>query len=222
MVGHGNHRLKLSIFHHRSSSDSKPERPVEYPREYLCEISKSLMADPVVVSSGQTFERLCVQVCQELGFSPKLEDGSRLDFTSVITNRNMRFTILKWCDDNGIEHPRPPLYTSIELVVRQLMEKERQENRFEASDSELLRGVADKPAGVAVHATTEVGFRVNRFQLNSPPETEEIVRESTILPFKTQPSCYAAHSSSSSSFDRGSSDSLDPYEFPMPHPCPTP
>ena len=210
MVGHGNHRLKLSIFHHRSSSDSKPERPVEYPREYLCEISKSLMADPVVVSSGQTFERLCVQVCQELGFSPKLEDGSRLDCTSVITNRNMRFTILKWCDDNGIEHPRPPQYTSIELVVRQLMEKERQENRFETSDSELLRGVADKPPGVAVHATTEVGFRVNRFQLNSPPETEEIVRESTILPFKTQPSCYAAHSSSSSSFDRGSSDSYTP------------
>lgn len=201
MVGHGNHRLKFSIFHHRSSSDSKPERPKEYPEEYLCGISKSLMADPVVVSSGQTFERLCVQVCQDLGFSPKVEeDGSRADFSSVITNRNMKFTILKWCDNNGIEHPQPPDYSSIEFIVRQLMEKERQENRFLASDSELLRGVADKPPGVAVHATTEVGLRVNRFQLNSPPEMEEVVRESTLLPFKTQPSCYAA-SSSHGSFD---------------------
>ncbi|XP_038895164.1 U-box domain-containing protein 38-like [Benincasa hispida] len=220
MVGHGNHRLKLSIFHHRSSSDSKPERPKEYPEEYLCAISKSLMADPVVVSSGQTFERLSVQVCQDLGFSPELEeDGSRPDFSSVITNRNMRSTILKWCDNNGIEHPQPPDYSSIELIVRQLMEKERRKNRFEASDSELIRGVADKPQGVAVHATTEVGRRLNRFQLNSPPQTEEIVRESTLLPFKTQPSSYAAHSSSSShgSFDRerdpnhrGYSDSYSP------------
>lgn len=218
MVGHGNHRLKLSIFHHRSSSDSKPERPKEYPEEYLCPISKSLMADPVVVSSGHTFERLSVQVCQDLGFSPKLEeDGSRPDFSSVITNRNMRFTILKWCDNNGIEHPQPPDYSSIELIVRRLMEKQRQENRFEASDSELIRGVADKPQGVAVHATTEVGLRLNRFQLDSPPQKEEIVRESTILPFKTQPSSYAAHSSSSShgSFDRdpnhrGYSDSYSP------------
>ncbi|KAA0055206.1 hypothetical protein IC582_029759 [Cucumis melo] len=207
MVGHGNHRLKLSIFHQRSSSDSKPQRPKDCPQEYLCPISKSLMADPVVVSSGQTFERLSVKVCQDLGFSPMLEeDDSRPDFSSVITNRNIRSTILKWCDNNGIEHPQPPPYTSIELIVRQLMQKEEQENRFEASDSALIRRVADKPTGVAVHATTEVGLRHNRFQLNSPEQTEETTRESTLLPFKTQPSSYAANASSSShgGFDRDS------------------
>ncbi|XP_023541290.1 U-box domain-containing protein 38-like [Cucurbita pepo subsp. pepo] len=191
MVGHGNHRLKFSIFHHQSSSTSKPDRPIQYPPEYLCGISRSLMADPVVVSSGQTYERLSVRVCQDFGFSPTDDDGSTADFSSVITNRNMKLTILKWCDNNGIEHPQPPDYTSIELIVRQLMEKQRQNNRFLASDTELLRVVADKRPGVAVHAATEVGLRVNRFQLNSPPQTEEIVRESTILPFKTQPSCYA-------------------------------
>lgn len=211
MVGHGNHRLKLSMFHNRTSSDSKPEPPKEYPEEYLCGISKSLMADPVVVSSGHTFERLCVQICQDLGFSPKLEDGSMADFSSVITNRNMKFTILKWCDNNGIEHPQTPDYRSIEVIVRQLMEKERQENRFEVSESELLRGVADKRPGVAVHATTEVGLRVNRFQLDSPPQTEEIVRESTILPFKTQPSSYSSSSSSQGSFDREANHRGDSY-----------
>ncbi|OEL33657.1 hypothetical protein BAE44_0005324, partial [Dichanthelium oligosanthes] len=40
------------------------------PAEFLCSISGSLMADPVVVPPGQTFERTCIQAYAALAFSP--------------------------------------------------------------------------------------------------------------------------------------------------------
>ncbi|GLT54421.1 hypothetical protein SLA2020_276210 [Shorea laevis] len=42
------------------------------PKEFLCPIFGSLMADPVIVSSGHTFEQACVKACKALGFTPTL------------------------------------------------------------------------------------------------------------------------------------------------------
>jgi hypothetical protein len=37
-----------------------PAEP-EAPKEFQCPINLALMADPVVIASGQTFERACIQ-----------------------------------------------------------------------------------------------------------------------------------------------------------------
>ncbi|KAL6220185.1 hypothetical protein ACLB2K_007942 [Fragaria x ananassa] len=76
MGGNGKHRWKISF--HRSNSSSK-----QPPKEFICHISGSLMSDPVIVASDQTFERRSVQVCREFGYAPKLPDGIRfLQFNS--------------------------------------------------------------------------------------------------------------------------------------------
>ncbi|KAF2308597.1 hypothetical protein GH714_011076 [Hevea brasiliensis] len=46
----------------------------EIPREFLCPICECLMNDPVIVSSGHSFERSCVQACNSLAFIPTLMD----------------------------------------------------------------------------------------------------------------------------------------------------
>ncbi|XP_057473091.1 U-box domain-containing protein 38-like [Actinidia eriantha] len=195
MGGNGKHRWKISIY--RSSSKKK-----EPPSEFICPISGSLMSDPVVVSSGQTFERTSVQVCRDLGFSPPLPDGSIPDFTVVIPNSALKSTILKWCDASGADCPTAPDYGSVEDVVRTFVGDGG--SKIRASERELLRGVAEKPAVLFSHAATELNHRVNHFDSASSEESVIAnVPATPLLPFATRPMCYSAESSSSIASDEG-------------------
>lgn len=227
MGGNGKHRWKISFYHRSNSNGSKLDMnnnnnnsssKQQPPKEFRCPISGSLMADPVVVSSGQTFERVFVQVCRELGFSPKLEDGSRPDFSTVIANLAIKTTILNWCDSAGVEHPKPPDADSVEKTVRALMAAENQnhQNRgpeIRVSERELLKGVADHPPVIFSHADTELGPRANHFYSSSSEESVVICSPipATPLPLATRPLCY---SSSSSSSEIVESETLNPNSGP--------
>ncbi|CAN8278124.1 unnamed protein product [Cochlearia groenlandica] len=142
----GRHKW-FSFNHHRSASaTTMPQHnPGETPPEFLCPITGFLMSDPVVVASGQTFERISVQVCRNLGFAPKLHDGARPDLSTVIPNLAMKSTILSWCRKNKLDHPRPPDYAYVEGVVRTRMDKDPGSgpgNRV-GSRSEILPPVAE-------------------------------------------------------------------------------
>lgn len=43
------------------SSSLRLKAPPVAPEEFRCPISLELMADPVVIASGQTFDRACIQ-----------------------------------------------------------------------------------------------------------------------------------------------------------------
>lgn len=101
------------------------------------------MSDPVVVASGQTFERISVQVCRNLGFAPKLIDGAQPDLSTVIPNLAMKSTILSWCDRKKVEHPRPPDYSYVEGVVRTRMDKVPGSGNRVVSKSEILPPLAE-------------------------------------------------------------------------------
>ncbi|KAJ9163704.1 hypothetical protein P3X46_023343 [Hevea brasiliensis] len=199
MGGNGKHRWKIS-FYHRSKSNHKPANP---PKEFVCPISGSLMSDPVVVSSGQTFERVSVQVCRDLGFAPPLDDDSIPDFTTVIPNLAIKSTILSWCNTSSYERPGPPDYSSVEKVVRTKMAESRSLNpEIRVSESELLNAVAENPPVLFSHAATEFGHRVNHFYSSSSEESVIVNNENaspfTPLPLATRPACYTSSSNSSS------------------------
>ncbi|KAL0692158.1 hypothetical protein Bca4012_059338 [Brassica carinata] len=152
----GNNRQRWFSFHQRSASATATTVPQhkhdETPPEFLCPITGFLMSDPVVVPSGQTFERLSVQICRNLGFVPDLLDGTRPDFSTVIPNLAMRSTIFSWCDRKKIEHPRPPDAAYVENVVRTRMDKDPDpnpgpnpghESRIKAPEAEILPPVVE-------------------------------------------------------------------------------
>ncbi|AED97622.1 RING/U-box superfamily protein with ARM repeat domain-containing protein [Arabidopsis thaliana] len=124
----GGNKQRWFSFHQRSSSATTTTLPQhkhdETPPEFLCPITGFLMSDPVVVSSGQTFERLSVQVCRNLGYIPDLLDGTRPDLSTVIPNLAMKSTIFSWCDRQKVDHPRPPDAAYVEGVVRARMDKD--------------------------------------------------------------------------------------------------
>ncbi|KAF8089337.1 hypothetical protein N665_0509s0006 [Sinapis alba] len=199
-------RFRWNPFSHRSTSSSSSTRQNQQPPvEFICPISKTIMSDPVVVSSGQTFERVCVQVCRDLAFIPKLtdddeEDDSPPDFSTVIPNRNMKSTIDGWCDSVGVERPQPPDYSAVETNLRQQMPSS-SEVEIRVSEQELLRAVADRAPAIYHHADSELMNRrtVNNSSTTSSSDESVIVAQSpfTPLPLTTRPACFSLSSSSS-------------------------
>ncbi|WOL19850.1 hypothetical protein Cni_G28652 [Canna indica] len=115
------HRLSSS-----SASDSSPTSSItsaEMPVEFLCPISCSLMADPVIVPpSGHTFERSCIQACADLAFSPP---GLSLDLNPssllLIPNVALKSAIISWCQRSGIPPPQPLPPEAARALVRRLI-----------------------------------------------------------------------------------------------------
>ncbi|KAL9670776.1 hypothetical protein QQ045_008334 [Rhodiola kirilowii] len=75
------------------------------PSELVCPITNSLMSQPVIVSSGHTFELAAVQLCINLAFTPTLSDGSVPDFSTLIPNLALRSTIHNFCAASSIPPP---------------------------------------------------------------------------------------------------------------------
>ncbi|XP_030476967.2 U-box domain-containing protein 38-like [Syzygium oleosum] len=200
MGGNGKYKWRLSFS--RSASPSKPDPP----KEFLCSIAGSLMADPVVVSSGQTFDRVSVQVCRDLSFAPVLENGSEPDFETFFPNLAIKSTILRWCEKWGVERPLALDYTAVEKAVRAKMAARQQEEGdggglIRVSERELLKNVAGNPPLTYKHAASELTRRVDRFCSSSSEESVVIAASpETPLPLKTRPCCYSSSSSSSSEF----------------------
>lgn len=168
------------------------------------------MFDPVVVSTGQTFERTSVQVCRDLSFVPSLPDGTFPDFDVVIPNLALKSTIHTWCTTSNFPSPNAPDYFAIQAIV-----KSRFNNFFGSnirdSERDLLRGVGDKPKVLFSHAATELYPRAERFYSSSSSEESVIasvdvnvnvnVPATPLLPFATRPSCYSNSESESSEIE---------------------
>jgi len=211
MGGNGNGRfLKWKVSLYRRPSPSRPQpppRPPSPPPEYVCAICGSLISDPVVVGSGHTFDRLCVQVCRDLRFTPTLPDGTRPDLSTQIPNLALQSSIPKWCSQNGVALPAVKDYAAVEKIVRHLVGEEREDEvkkgLIRPSERFLIEAVKDKPDPDVSHAVTELTHRVNRFDSSTSSDESVIVGAAspyTPLPFTTKPACW-----SSSSFPNSSS-----------------
>ena len=119
-----------------------PSPPLSFtanpPEEFLCPISGSLMADPVVVPPGQTFERACIQACAALAFSPPAVAADLAASASsstplvLVPNVALRTAILNWCDRLGLPHPAPlPPGTAHDIVRRLMPQREDQSAKLQ-------------------------------------------------------------------------------------------
>ncbi|GAB4846830.1 hypothetical protein Ancab_025837 [Ancistrocladus abbreviatus] len=82
------------------------------PEEFRCPICLRLMYDPVVISSGQTFERMCIQKWFDDGHDACPKTRMKLANLSLTPNSAMRDLISKWCMEYGINISDPSLEPS--------------------------------------------------------------------------------------------------------------
>ncbi|ESR38047.1 U-box domain-containing protein 13 [Citrus sinensis] len=91
----------------QASSDRNHKAPV-IPDDFRCPISLELMKDPVIVSTGQTYERSCIEKWLEAGHRTCPKTQQTLTSTAVTPNYVLRSLIAQWCEANGIEPPKRP------------------------------------------------------------------------------------------------------------------
>ncbi|KAM0885396.1 hypothetical protein ACQ4PT_030364 [Festuca glaucescens] len=82
------------------------------PDDFRCPISLDLMKDPVIVSTGQTYERGCIERWLEAGHDTCPKTQQKLPNKSLTPNFVLRSLIAQWCEANGVEPPKRPAQQS--------------------------------------------------------------------------------------------------------------
>ncbi|XP_007033563.2 PREDICTED: U-box domain-containing protein 16 [Theobroma cacao] len=75
---------------------------ISIPADFRCPISLELMRDPVVVASGQTYDRESINQWIESGHNTCPKTGQTLAHISLIPNRSLRNLIAMWCREQRI------------------------------------------------------------------------------------------------------------------------
>ncbi|KAL3654781.1 hypothetical protein CASFOL_000567 [Castilleja foliolosa] len=80
----------------------KSASEVNFPADFRCPISLDLMRDPVVASTGQTYDRPSISAWIESGHATCPKTGQALAHTQLIPNLALKNLIAMWCRDQRI------------------------------------------------------------------------------------------------------------------------
>lgn len=91
----------------RSRTDAQIGKGVDVPMlsppaEFLCPITLDLMRDPVIVATGQTYDRTSITRWIQAGHSTCPKTGQKLSHNNLICNYALRSLISQWCEDNNV------------------------------------------------------------------------------------------------------------------------
>nr|AFK33972.1 unknown [Lotus japonicus] len=100
----------------KSSLSLKLQKTVVFPDEFKCPISKELMKDPVIVASGQTYDRPFIQKWLNSGNQTCPQTNQVLAHTLLIPNHLVREMIEQWSKKQGLESPNTVPYINEEAI----------------------------------------------------------------------------------------------------------
>ncbi|XP_050212404.1 U-box domain-containing protein 13 [Mercurialis annua] len=136
----------------QASTNANHKAPV-IPDDFRCPISLELMKDPVIVSTGQTYERSCIEKWLEAGHGTCPKTQQNVSSTAVTPNYVLRSLIAQWCEANGIEPPKRPSSsrsnkttsayspaerTKVEILLHKLTSGSPEDQRSAAGEIRLL------------------------------------------------------------------------------------
>ncbi|KAF3438827.1 hypothetical protein FNV43_RR17102 [Rhamnella rubrinervis] len=81
--------------------------PVSIPPDFCCPLSLELMTDPVIVASGQTYEKAFIKNWIDLGLTVCPKTRQTLAHTNLIPNYTVKALIANWCESNNVKLPDP-------------------------------------------------------------------------------------------------------------------
>lgn len=98
---------KLSSFNFKPSNKKSDQMPLP-PEELRCPISLQLMYDPVIIASGQTYERICIEKWFNDGHGNCPKTRQKLSHLSLTPNYCVKGLVSSWCEQNGVMIPYGP------------------------------------------------------------------------------------------------------------------
>ncbi|XP_074334122.1 U-box domain-containing protein 6-like [Apium graveolens] len=78
------------------------------PEELRCPISLQLMYDPVIIASGQTYERICIEKWFGDGHNTCPKSQQQLSHLCLTPNYCVKGLVTSWCEQNGVIIPDGP------------------------------------------------------------------------------------------------------------------
>ncbi|OAY44398.1 U-box domain-containing protein 9 [Manihot esculenta] len=91
----------------KSSDSLKLVDDTVLPDEFKCPISRKLMADPVVLATGQTYDRPSILQWLSTGHQTCPQTQQVLSHNVLTPNHLVREIITRWCKKHGLELPKP-------------------------------------------------------------------------------------------------------------------
>eukprot|EP00268_Persea_americana_P045576 TRINITY_DN4650_c0_g5_i1.p1 TRINITY_DN4650_c0_g5~~TRINITY_DN4650_c0_g5_i1.p1 ORF type:complete len:847 (+),score=199.62 TRINITY_DN4650_c0_g5_i1:419-2959(+) len=80
---------------------------VSVPADFCCPLSLELMSNPVIVASGQTYERAYIRRWLDQGLAVCPKTRQTLSHTNLIPNYTVKALIANWCELHNIKLPDP-------------------------------------------------------------------------------------------------------------------
>lgn len=150
------------VFHIRETmvnlESLKAINGVRIPSYFICPLSLQLMFDPVIVATGQTYERDSIQKWLNHGLIRCPVTRQTLSHTNLIPNYTVKALIANWCDENHIKVNR----TSDDT------------DKAEDSNSrDLIQMVSDFDPSIRSSFEVENGFDRQSFRKSNHPSPEE-------------------------------------------------
>ncbi|KAF5455654.1 hypothetical protein F2P56_025204 [Juglans regia] len=93
------------------------------PHEFLCPITLEIMTDPVIVASGQTYERESIQKWFDANHRTCPKTRQTLVHLSLAPNYALKNLILQWCEKNNFQLPKKDICECQEDSSAQLKEE---------------------------------------------------------------------------------------------------
>ncbi|KAL9244080.1 hypothetical protein vseg_017890 [Gypsophila vaccaria] len=101
----------------------------DIPQEFLCPITLEIMTDPVIVATGQTYERESIQKWLDSNHRTCPKTGQTLAHLSLAPNYALKNLIMQWCENKKIKVSKrstdedPPAHGSQEWTCAEQKEK---------------------------------------------------------------------------------------------------
>ncbi|KAF1892541.1 hypothetical protein Lal_00011007 [Lupinus albus] len=76
------------------------------PHEFLCPITLEIMIDPVIVASGQTYERISIEKWFQSNHKTCPKTRQPLSHLSLAPNYALKNLIAMWCENNNFKLPK--------------------------------------------------------------------------------------------------------------------
>ncbi|GMH20327.1 hypothetical protein Nepgr_022168 [Nepenthes gracilis] len=89
----------------RSAEHKRKPDSVVMPEDFLCPISLEMMRDPVIIATGQTYERAYIQRWMDTGNVTCPKTQQMLQNLTLTPNYVLRSLISQWCAKYNIEQP---------------------------------------------------------------------------------------------------------------------
>ncbi|KAK4775423.1 hypothetical protein SAY87_023384 [Trapa incisa] len=148
------------------------------PKDFCCPISLDLMKDPVITSTGQTFDRCSILRWVQEGHVTCPKTGQMLAHTKLVPNRVLRNLINQWCTAHGIAYEPPEAIDSSTEFLPAASPSKAVIEANKATSALLVQDLRDGSQSAKSVAAREI-----RFLAKIGKENRALIAEAGAIPY---------------------------------------